>query len=114
MSQNTNNSNGSSGGGDDNDNGKNEREKNEAQPTEAASMGAMGARVAIRSRRQKKTESESRCCLALAIILCKIPNSTVLSMVDAKCQLYHKTKGVDKHFALPSIVKYRYNFCMRI
>lgn len=37
-------------------------------------------------------KNQSRCCLAL----CKIPNSTGLSTVDAKCQLYHKTKAVGK------------------
>lgn len=106
LSWNTNSGNGSSGGGgggsdddDDNDNGKNKREKNEAQPTEAASIGGNGSACCnsvSQAKKKQNTESKSRCCLALAIILCKIPNSTGLSTVDAKCQLYHKTKAVGK------------------
>lgn len=75
---------------------------------------AMRACVAIWSGRQKK--NQSRCCLAL----CKIPNSTGLSTVDAKCQLYHKTKAVGKvhkqfcHSPFTLKCTYIQTVCMRI
>lgn len=77
-----------------NSNGKNDSVEKEAKAKKKKhtqhQQQAMRACVAIWSGRQKK--NQSRCCLAL----CKIPNSTGLSTVDAKCQLYHKTKAVGK------------------